>query len=132
MKIKLTLTQLIKLRDTIINELKSNQKALIKLNSVKENTKDFSRKLLLELERIQQALREDLINIKFEILSFNVNKNLQKKIFELTELKEELRCYSKMNTECIQRKENGKVTKYVPILSRAIINEKLKYIQQMR
>lgn len=130
MEIKLTLEKLIKLRNSIINELKSNQKAIIKLNSTKKENKEFNRELLLKLESIQEKLRQDLIEIKINILIFNMNTSLQQnKVFKLTELKEKLKCYENIIFKEGKFKENKIEVEYVNILSKEIVDKKVEIIK---
>ena len=133
MKIKLTLKQLLKLRDSITNELKSNQKAIIKLNSCKIQNKEFFRETLLKIEFAQEELRRDIVNIKANITMSNIGCGrsvLPDIIFMLSELKEKLKCYQSLNMKKGKVKEHGKIITYSTILSEETANKKINIIKK--
>lgn len=109
-EIALSLKELLSKKVEIVDTLKQNQK-----NIINSNKNSANKTLIQELLEEQIKLRHNLILIKNAIQSTNTTYGVDLKIYELTELTQELLMYSKLSTNV--KKE---------VLTDEIISEKIK------
>jgi hypothetical protein len=104
------------------------------MNSCNIINKEFFRETILQLNFAQEELRKDLIYIKSKLIDLNFrefgDKFIHTYIFELSELKEQLKCYKSLNMKKGKVKENGKIITYSTIISKETADKKINIIEK--
>lgn len=118
------LSEALEIQRDIMNSLKATQKLIIKYNSYKESAK---KKLIFDIKELierQNRNRDLMVSLKLAIRE--ANTPIAEDIFKLSELKEEKKCYEKINTKEGKFSENNEINIYNVFITHAEAASKVK------
>lgn len=118
------LSEALEIQRDIMNSLKATQKLIIKYNSYKESVK---KKLIFDIKELierQDKNRNLMVSLKLAIKE--ANTPIAENIFKLSELKEEKKCYEKINIKEGKFSENNKINIYNVFITHGEAKNKVK------